>query len=110
MMQLQRIALALAVAALAAGCSMFGGGKSTDYKGQQARAAQPLEVPPELTAPTMDDRYAIPDPRTQTTYSQYSKATAAGQGTPSITRALPPVAPSASTLAPLPETVRFGRR
>ena len=73
MMQLQRIALAVAVAALAAGCSIFGGGKTTDYKGQQARAAQPLEVPPELTAPTMDDRYAIPDPRAQTSYSQYSQ-------------------------------------
>ena len=103
MMQLQRIALALAVAALAAGCSMFGGGKSTDYKGQQARAAQPLEVPPELTAPTMDDRYAIPDPRTQTTYSQYSKATAAGQGTPSITSA------TGNTVLPKVEGARMER-
>jgi len=78
MMQLQRIALALLVAALAADCGFFGGNKSTDYKGSQAKAAQPLEVPPELTAPTMDDRFAIPDPRTQTTYSQYSKGTHGG--------------------------------
>ena len=66
-----RLALAAALASLA-GCSGFGS-KSTEYKGAQARATQPLEVPPELTAPTMDDRYAIPDPRAQTTYSQYSQ-------------------------------------
>ena len=72
MTQLHRIVLAAAVLALAAGCSGFGN-KSADYKGAQARAAQPLEVPPELTAPTMDDRYAIPDPRAQTTYSAYSQ-------------------------------------
>jgi outer membrane protein assembly factor BamC len=66
---------AVAVAALAAagGCSWFGGSKSTDYKAGTPRPAQPLEVPPELTAPTMDDRYAIPDPRAQTSYSQYSQ-------------------------------------
>jgi outer membrane protein assembly factor BamC len=102
MMQLQRIALALAVAALAAGCSGFGS-KSTDYKGSQARAAQPLEVPPELTAPTMDDRYAIPDPRTQTTYSQYSKATAAGQGTAPVAGA------NANTVLPRVDSARLER-
>ena len=93
MIQLQRIALAVAVAALAAGCSIFGGGKSNEYKSAQARAAQPLEVPPELTSPTMDDRFAIPDPRTQTTYSQYSKGIGA-QGT------VPAAAPSGSTVLP----------
>jgi outer membrane protein assembly factor BamC len=72
MMHLQRIALAAAVVTLAAGCSGWGN-KSTDYKGAQVRPAQPLEVPPELTSPTMEDRYAIPDPRAQTTYSAYSQ-------------------------------------
>ncbi len=66
---------------LATGCSMFG--KSNEYKGAQARAAQPLEVPPELTAPTMDDRYSIPDPRTQTTYSAYSQRPAVA-GVPAV--------------------------
>src|SRR5207344_1922240 len=56
-----------------AGCSLFDSNKPQEYKGAQARAAQPLEVPPELTSPTMDDRYAIPDPRAQTSYSQYSQ-------------------------------------
>ncbi|MGZ5035911.1 MAG: outer membrane protein assembly factor BamC [Usitatibacter sp.] len=62
---------------LLAGCSPFGK-KSEEYKGAQARAVAPLEVPPELTAPSMDDRYSIPDPRAQTAYSAYSqKPTAA---------------------------------
>ena len=102
MMQPQRIVLALAVAVLAAGCSWFGGSKSTEYKGAQARAAQPLEVPPELTAPTMDDRYAIPDPRTQTTYSQYSKANAS-QGT------APVAGTSSNTVLPKIEGARLER-
>jgi outer membrane protein assembly factor BamC len=65
----------LAVAAalvLVAGCSGFGK-KTEEYKGAAARTVQPLEVPPELTAPTMDDRYSIPDPRAQTAYSAYSQ-------------------------------------
>jgi len=71
----------LAIAALAivlAGCSWFGSKKNEEYKNAQARMDQPLEVPPELSAPTMDDRYAIPDPRSQTTYSDYSKRTGPG--------------------------------
>jgi outer membrane protein assembly factor BamC len=87
-MKLSRLALPAAIVLTAAGCSGFGS-KSTDYKGAQARAAQPLEVPPELTAPSMDDRYAIPDPRTQTTYSAYSQRNPAG------------AVPAASTAAPV---------
>ncbi len=69
-----RLAVPAVLALALAGCSMFGN-KTPQYKGAQARVAQPLEVPPELTAPTMDDRYQIPDPRSQTTYSQYSQRT-----------------------------------
>jgi outer membrane protein assembly factor BamC len=86
-MKLSHLALPAAIVLTAAGCSGFGS-KSTDYKGAQARAAQPLEVPPELTAPSMDDRYSIPDPRTQTTYSAYSQRNPAG-------------APAVSTAAPV---------
>jgi outer membrane protein assembly factor BamC len=75
-MTLARFAIPAAILLTAAGCSGFGT-KSTEYKGAQGRIAQPLEVPPELTAPTMDDRYAIPDPRSQTTYSAYSQRNAA---------------------------------
>jgi outer membrane protein assembly factor BamC len=81
--------LAIPAALLAlAGCAGFGN-KTTEYKGAQARAAQPLEVPPELTAPTMDDRYSIPDPRAQTTYSAYSQKPAATAGGPAAPTVLP---------------------
>ena len=80
MTQTNRLALAAALVLLV-GCAGFGG-KSTDYKGAQARSAQPLEVPPELTAPTMDDRYAVPDPRAQTTFSAYSQRNAPGASAP----------------------------
>ncbi|MBC8023031.1 MAG: outer membrane protein assembly factor BamC, partial [Burkholderiales bacterium] len=83
---------------LATGCSMFG--KSNEYKGSQARAAQPLEVPPELTAPTMDDRYSIPDPRTQTTYSAYSQR-------PAVAGA--PAAAASSSVLPRFENVKLDR-
>lgn len=87
-----RLALAVAVAATVAGCSGFGF-KSNEYKGATARTSQPLEVPPELTAPSMDDRYAIPDPKTQTTYSAYSQRSTPG-GAPSANSnaVLPPIA------------------
>ena len=88
MTHLNRLALAAALV-LAAGCSGWGT-KTNEYKGAQARASQPLEVPPELTAPTMDDRYSIPDPRTQTTYSAYSQKTApAASGAPTMPSVLP---------------------
>ena len=87
MKQLPRIALAAALLAALAGCAGFGN-KSTEYKGAQSRAVQPLEVPPELTAPTMDDRYAIPDPRAQTTFSAYSqRSTGTGAAALSTTAA-----------------------
>jgi outer membrane protein assembly factor BamC len=76
-----------AVLCLASGCSMFGLFQTKDYKTAQPRAAQPLEVPPELTSPTMDDRYSIPDPRAQTTYSAYSQRPATAAGTPAVSSA-----------------------
>lgn len=90
---------ALAAAAIAlAGCGMLGGlfgAKGPEYKGAQARATQPLEVPPELTAPTIDDRYAIPDPRAQTTYSAYSQR---APGTPATAAGGPTVLPKFDTV------------
>jgi outer membrane protein assembly factor BamC len=86
-MMLLRSGLAALVLVSIAGCSLFDSTKSQEYKGAQARVAQPLEVPPELTSPTMDDRYAIPDPRAQTSYSQYSqqqKGTPAENAQPAV--------------------------
>jgi outer membrane protein assembly factor BamC len=92
MTYLIRFTLGVALVALA-GCTtisnIWSGGKATDYKGAQARATQPLEVPPELTAPTMDDRYAIPDPRAQTTYSAYSQRTPGATTTSGVPSVLP---------------------
>ena len=86
MNRLSLLAIPAALVVLA-GCSGWGN-KSEEYKGAQARAARPLEVPPELTAPTMDDRYSIPDPRAQTTYSAYSQKPAVSGG-PTLPVVLP---------------------
>lgn len=58
--------------------------KKIDYK--SAGKLPTLEVPPDLTAPTGDNRYAIPDTQgsgsaTLSTYSQERKATPAGSTT-----------------------------
>jgi len=47
--------------------------KKVDYK--SANKLPPLEVPPDLTRPTPDDRYTVPDinPRSTATYSEYSR-------------------------------------
>lgn len=67
-----RITVSLLAMSLAlAGCSAIES-KKIDYK--SARTLPPLEIPPDLTAPTRDDRYAVPDvaPRGVATYSAYS--------------------------------------
>lgn len=75
-----RTSVSLTALSLAlAGCS--GGlleSKRIDYK--SARQVAPLEIPPDLTAPTRDDRFAVPDvaPRGVATYSAYA-ADRAGQ-------------------------------
>ena len=102
MMQVIRLAAVAALAALLSGCSGFGN-KTTEYQGAAARASRPLEVPPELTAPTMDDRYAVPDPRAQTTYSAYS------QRNPGAANPAAPVVPAAPTVLPKFDSVRMER-
>jgi outer membrane protein assembly factor BamC len=78
----QTVFMALLAASFVAlpGCSLFGT-KSSDYRAQGGRI-QPLEVPPDLTQPTLDDRFTIPDGKS-TTYSAYNKdrsATGASAG------------------------------
>lgn len=68
-----RVVIAMLSVALAvAGCELMET-KKIDYK--SAGKAPPLEVPPDLTAPTGDNRYAIPDVggAGSATYSAYSK-------------------------------------
>ncbi|THF65748.1 outer membrane protein assembly factor BamC [Pseudothauera nasutitermitis] len=69
-----RTAVSLVALSLAlAGCSsLMPESKKIDYK--SARTLPSLEIPPDLTGPTGDDRYTVPDvsPRGVATYSAYS--------------------------------------
>ena len=94
-----RISLALAIAVAVSGCSWFN--TKDDYRGAASRRAQPLEVPPELSRPQAEDRYAIPDPKSQTTYSQYTQRGNA----PAV-----PGAPDAKTVLPKIEGARLERQ
>jgi outer membrane protein assembly factor BamC len=66
MRRLTGISSVLAAAALAAGCSSVGGmfDSKVDYKA--SAQLPPLEVPPDLTAPPRDSRYAMPESRSAT--------------------------------------------
>jgi outer membrane protein assembly factor BamC len=63
--------VALIVSALLAGCGSFES-KKIDYK--SAGKLPPLDVPPDLTQPSKDDKYTVPDvsPKGSATYSAYS--------------------------------------
>jgi outer membrane protein assembly factor BamC len=93
--QLRGLLVIATAAALAAGCSMDLDRK-VDYK--SAGKLPPLEVPPDLTRPGRDDRYAVPDVNpSSATYSQYS---AERQG----------ARPSGSSeVLPTPSTVQLAR-
>src|SRR6266550_1781578 len=83
--RVSRVALsALAAAAFLAGCESmtFSMGKKIDYK--SAGSAPSLEVPPDLTTPTYDDRYQV------STASGVAAARAAGRSTELL-----PVSPDA---------------
>jgi outer membrane protein assembly factor BamC len=75
-------ALALAFALAVAGCSTALESKKIDYK--SAGKLPPLDVPPDLTQPQADDRFAVPDTSSSgsATYSTYAKerATQGQQG------------------------------
>jgi outer membrane protein assembly factor BamC len=71
---LVRLALCAGVALILAACGTFElPGKKIDYK--SAGKIPSLEVPPDLTRPTGDDRFLVPDvnPKSGATYSAYSK-------------------------------------
>ena len=74
---------ALSIAILAfAGCgSMDLEGKRVDYKSSATVKTPSLEVPPDLTAPGIDDRYTIPDSGEDTvaSYSDFAKGSKSPQ-------------------------------
>lgn len=94
---LSLIALSLALG----GCSgSLLESKRIDYKSAR-QIERPLEIPPDLTAPQRDDRFAVPDvsPRGVATYSAYS-ADRAGQ---------PATASTAADVLPKSDTMRIER-
>ncbi len=94
MTRIRPLVLAALSLPLLAGCGLFGGGKSDEYQRTKSTREQPLEVPPDLTSPTYDDRFAIPDPKASTSFSTYQQGRApgtAGSG-PVNLGVLPPIA------------------
>ena len=95
-----RLVLYLLLGAALAACSALPNieieSKKIDYK--SAGKLPPLEVPPDLTRPGADNRYAVPDARSTTTYSDYSRDRSAQPG------------PSASGVLPSQDNVRVERQ
>lgn len=78
---------------LLVGCKSVGlGGKRIDY-GAGAAQVPTLEVPPDLTAPTSDERYKVPqgDDESVATFSDYSKGGAVAAKGRSASAVLPEV-------------------
>lgn len=84
-----RVAAALCLAVVMAGCHLLPEGKKIDYK--SAGKLPPLEIPPDLTAPGTDERYVVPDinPSGSATFSAYSKDRNKQPGTGSGASVLP---------------------
>jgi outer membrane protein assembly factor BamC len=68
-----RVLIGLAAAVLLAGCgALSDGSDSIDYKSQGT--LPPLDIPPDLTAPTRDNRFVVPEQgRSTATYSGYQQ-------------------------------------
>lgn len=80
-MKLLHIVIPCVALLLLAGCSNIGfSNKRIDYKAGAVQAPS-LEVPPDLTTPTSDQRYKVPSGGDETvaTYSDYSKGSTAAQ-------------------------------
>ena len=73
-----RVVLRLTLCALAvnlAACSSIGiESKKIDYKSASATKVPTLEIPPDLTSPARDDRFAVPDTvgKGTASYSEYA--------------------------------------
>ncbi|NMF98603.1 outer membrane protein assembly factor BamC [Aromatoleum toluolicum] len=89
---LRTAASLLGAAIVLSGCSgSLVESKKIDYK--SARQLPSLEIPPDLTAPTRDDRYVVPDvsPKGVATYSAYATDRAQPQPTAGQQQVLPKV-------------------
>src|SRR5258706_11606276 len=70
-----KTALIACMAALLAACSVIPKVESdtVEYKSASKNRLPDLRVPPDLTKPTADDRYAVPDPKGGALLSDYDK-------------------------------------
>jgi outer membrane protein assembly factor BamC len=79
MTRTRTLAPLVAALVLASGCGIF---KTEEQQRAERTRERPLEMPPDLTTPAADERFAIPDPRASTSLSQYNRDRAgAPQGT-----------------------------
>jgi outer membrane protein assembly factor BamC len=90
-MMLIRTFVVSSLAVALAGCSSFSSDKKTgaDYRTAGAKLA-PLELPPDLTAPSADDRFVVPDSKSTTTFSAYNRDRS-GQAAPQGSSVLPKI-------------------
>ena len=70
MKRFRSLAILLAPLVLATGCGLL---KTEDQQRASRPRERPLEVPPDLTTPMVDERFAVPDPRASTSFSQYNR-------------------------------------
>jgi outer membrane protein assembly factor BamC len=109
MNSIARLLIATVAASSLAGCGALSSimqGKKIEYR--SASKLPPLEVPPDLTTPQADERYAIPEtkPSSTATYSEYSRERTPGT-TPGPAAQTVPSAQTA--LLPSPDKVRLER-
>jgi len=99
LLRLKMVAAVAAATLLLAACSALPSLQSDKIEYKSAGKLPPLEVPPDLTRPTADDRYAVPDinPKGGATYSVYNKERGAAPD------------PSKATVLPSQENARIER-
>jgi outer membrane protein assembly factor BamC len=90
-MMLIRTLVVSSLAIALAGCGIFSGDKKNgaDYRSAGGKLA-PLELPPDLTLPSSDDRFVVPDSTSTTTYSAYNRDRS-GQAAPQSSSVLPKI-------------------
>jgi len=83
------IVIVLMASLIFTGCNFFPEKKTIDYK--SAGKLPPLDVPPDLIAPTVDERYSIPDANSpdNATFSTYNQESGGQPITSSSTSLLP---------------------
>jgi outer membrane protein assembly factor BamC len=91
-MKRKLLLMAYVLPPLLAGCSgSMLESKKIEYKSAATSRLPPLEIPPDLTAPTRDDRYAVPDvsPKGTATYSAYAGERAGQARSTTVQEVLP---------------------